>query len=917
MKKYLLISIIIAGNLFAQTNSESNDFSYPLKLYNQSFYDLAAQQFVQFYNNHPASSKVPEAKYYAGMSYYKQGKFNQARIEFQSAAIEHPGSNRAGECWFKTGDCYVKLDEKEEAAKAYETIRLLYPENPLAPEGLYKAGILYAQIDKNDKAMQLLRVIMDRYNTSEQYFPAMVQMAQSFYKTDELQKANDLLEKVLNSTTDKAPLAEAYLLKAKISQSQGDFNSAKNYYQTIIDKYPQSDYFSQASIALSELLIYEGQFNQAKDIITTAISREKDKIHQNYMHGLLGDIYFLDGKYALAIKEYDADTGNEGKSGLPLIPVKKAIAKYKQNYVSDAAQELSVLLDNKTNFDEKTYDLLFEVYIKWLAKAGKKQQAINALFNHINGLKSQQNKVKFSAALAELLRQQGQWREIVQLLQPYLFVSESYPEMDDIIYYLGLANEQLGEYKQSAHFYRRLINEFGASVYYDKASEHLEYLNSYKIVDIDQTVLQMANILGKSLDEKVPSTELLLEHARMYYDKLKNYEGAKIQLQAILQKNPDKPGDVYLLLGKTYLKLAEKDPDGSAESRTNVKKANENFKLAVANIESCSRPDEASWMRIDAGLSIDTLGVAREKTLIEALINKYPNSPLMEEWFRTLAYSLSFNESYFETAESYFKQLISKYKSSDYYPSYLYAYAQLINDKNDEDAQKIYKQIASGYSKSSVAANALVHVAEDYRMKNMYNEAYTLYKKLIDTYYYANIAQENINKLAMTALKAGNYDAVIDIVGDKIYPEFAMDIVISKELLGKDIENYIYLLAKANEGKSNPKIALDYLQQYLNIAIAGIYVNDARFDIGKIFFNQNQKGMALENFKLISPKDKDLYRQARLYMGEIYFQLGDFKQAASIYSEISDLIKDPAVLVKVKAQRIVSLIRLGNCKKKI
>jgi TolA-binding protein len=225
--KLVLLLVIPAIFIYAQSNTESDDFSYPLKLYNQQFYDLSAQQFVKFYTGHPSSDKVPEAKYYTGMSYYKLGEFNQARIEFQSAAIEYPDSKRAGENWYKTGECYLKLNNKTEAAKAFETIRLLYPKDPLAPEATYRAGVLYLETSNTDKAQQLFRVVIDRYNSSDQYFLAMVKTAELLFQIGELQKATDLLDKVLDTKIDPQALSEAYLLLGKINLSQGDFASAK------------------------------------------------------------------------------------------------------------------------------------------------------------------------------------------------------------------------------------------------------------------------------------------------------------------------------------------------------------------------------------------------------------------------------------------------------------------------------------------------------------------------------------------------------------------------------------------------------------------------------------------------------------------------------------------------------------------
>ena len=81
----LIIGILLIHQsvvLFAQQRSESDDFSYALKLYNEKLYHLAAQQFSRFSSNYTGSNKVAEAGYYSGMSLYYLNDYANARIEF-------------------------------------------------------------------------------------------------------------------------------------------------------------------------------------------------------------------------------------------------------------------------------------------------------------------------------------------------------------------------------------------------------------------------------------------------------------------------------------------------------------------------------------------------------------------------------------------------------------------------------------------------------------------------------------------------------------------------------------------------------------------------------------------------------------------------------------------------------------------
>ena len=105
------------GVVLAQQYSESNDFSYALKLYNENFYDVAAQQFSTFINRYPNSERQADARFYYADALFKLGQFDNARVEFQGLAVGFPENARAPRAWEMVGKSYEKLGKAEEAAK--------------------------------------------------------------------------------------------------------------------------------------------------------------------------------------------------------------------------------------------------------------------------------------------------------------------------------------------------------------------------------------------------------------------------------------------------------------------------------------------------------------------------------------------------------------------------------------------------------------------------------------------------------------------------------------------------------------------------------------------------------------------------------------------------------------------------------
>lgn len=910
---FLLICILLiaVSTVQAQTGSESDDFSYPLKLYNQKFFDLAAQQFVRFYNSHPRSARVAEAKYYAGMSYYQLGEFARARVEFQSAAIEFPESERAGESWFKTGECYEKIGDPAEAAKAYETIRLLYPDHILAAEGLYRAGLIHLQAQNFDKAQNLLRIILDRYGSSDWFYPAMVKTAQLFYNQGDLQKAAELLKRVIETKPDLTSLAEAHLLLARIYSNQGDFNSARSNYQVVVNQYANSRFYSSALLELVKLLIKEADYTNAQKYITDGISREKNKDLLNEMRYLLGDIYFLDQKYALALKEYEHTDAIADNENAKLIFLKRALAKSKLNMMSAALQDISQVMESIHEQDLPRHRTIIKFYLRLLERAGNSDSAIRLLTSHLSKFRFAEERSFFTLALVQLLEKEKRWNEIIQYLQGLIYLTEKYPQKDEVAFYLARAYEEIQNYPQSVYYYKLITSELNTSPYYEKARDRLEYITNHRLIDDSRALLKLAQLIGQSLEEK-ENFRIRFQLGKIYYHELKNYPLAEAEFQKALQESGRASGDVYLYLGKTYVRMAEAAEMSGQDSESYWIKANEQFKLAVANIATCSAPDEASWMRIKASLNLENLETSREQALIEALIKNYPNSSFLEEWIRTLAYALAFDPAYYKTALTYFKQLVDQFKDSPKYPSYLFGYAKLIESQNPDDALRIFKLIASEFADSPEAARALATVAISYANNGQYNEAKILFNQLINTYYYSDLVAENQSLIIYSMLRAGSYDEVINFVYDRLHAFYLDDLVLTREFLIEEDADQIYYLAKAYLNKEDLKSSLQYNQLYLNLYPMEKFTDHARFDIGKIYYDQNQSAIALDNFKLISPSNNELYQQAQLYSADIYFKNGQYAEAAGIYKNLESLVTDPSGAAEVQAKYLIARLRDGQ-----
>ncbi|NOX90708.1 MAG: tetratricopeptide repeat protein [Calditrichaeota bacterium] len=911
--RIILIVLAALTIVFAQ-NRESDDFSYPLKLYEQEFYDLAAQQFIKFYTTYPQSDKVDDAKYYAGLALYKIKQYEKARAEFQSLALEFPKSQFAAEAWYLVGDCDEKLGDLKNAAKAYESLRVLYPKDSRASLAIYKAAMInFEHLRDYNKAVELLNILIERYPNSKEYLPALIKKAKVSFELSRIDEAKRLLKKALQiQSDDKKVLAEAYLVLGDIYNLLGFVEKAKKNYKQAVTLGTNSEFAGLAAFQLGRIFIQESTLEPAITLLEQQLKKQSKPEILNRLHYLLADVYFLSGKFKFAEANYKSVQTKDDSLQL-ILQLKRALCFQKLNFISEAIDILSKAVENYKNHNSRLFNDVYTVYLNFLEDYRYYQQATSSIYQELAGTKDFRSRTQLVTRLAKLLAKKKQWAEIISVIQPFLLMQERFPEKDDILYYFALAKENMSEPKEAAYYYNKLINEFNASKFIPEAKKRLKFLQDFMIVEQDVALNHLAELFGSFLDKDIGTrANLSFKLGQVYFLDLKNYQKAEQQFQKALSLDAEQQGDIYLYLGKTYLKLMEYFDYVGQPRKNYLQLANDQFKKAVQNSASCSRPDESAWMLIQTSLKKDTINIAKEKKLVEALLTKYPNSELKEEWIRSLAIDMAFDSLYTKESIHYFKFLIQNYRNSDQYPQYLLSFARLILPTNVQEAENYLKQLIDGFMFSNEAALALNDLIQLYEDQGRYEEAIRLYEKLSAYFYYSELADLYRFKMGDIYLKAGQYDRAIAFYGNTINFAFINDLILLREFRSAEIFKNIFSLARAYKLSNDSKNALRYYQLYLLVEPKGEFADLAHFEAAELFMKNGQFYLAKENFKAVSDKNEDLYGKAVIYAGDIYFRDQKYNEAAGFYESALKVITDPERKAQINQKYIIALIRQGQ-----
>ncbi len=892
-----LLLLWIPLHAIAQSNS-GNDFSYALKLYEQKFYDLAAQQFIRYYNTYPGSNNVDEAKFHAGMSLYNLKDYTKARVEFQSLALEYPKSPRAAEAWFKVGECYQALHKPAEAAKAFETVKTLYPAHPLAPQSLLRAARERMKTGDVKSTVVLLQAVLDRYPDSVERSEAMLRLAEVYLDRNELASAERMIDALLLEEGASNVYAGALLLKGRADLLKGLDQSALKNFDRLIRDYGQSPEAVKAAMLGARLALGQGDQKSGLKYLSSAERVNTNDELAAEIAVLKGDLYFADKKYALAEESYAAVPA-AADSLKAYLTLKRFLTFHYQQNENRALKMLEELHPLFPFLAGGVRDRLLELLLNSRqAEAGLRLIASS----------TREVSRDMSYWQARFLRQKERWQQLLNLLEDMQSLSRAGDKVDELYFYLAEARYHLKNYREALQAINKLITRYPAGRYVEKALEIKQNIENFDLLNETKAIRGLARLNLQALMGDRQSGFIRL--GRIYFEDLKDYDTAARVFELATQKTPSQKGLAYLWLGRVYDRLSEAPSLDENEREQYRARAMENFRQAVENIETCDQPDVASWMMVKTRLESDTVSAAKTKSYISGLLNKYPDSPLREEWLAYEAYTFSFDSAQGRVAANDYQRLIQDYKNSERYPSYLFNYARLTEAGSPGKALELYKEIALEYPNSFWADKALLAVARSFARQADYNAALTLYEKYLAQYAYSDAAADVEGEMARLYVMTGRNEKAIALLATRLNVSLLEDPVLAAFAYGGASLEKLAYLAQAYDQNGQTRKAMSFYGLYLRLAPSGQWAARSSFALAGLYQKSGQEHVALDLYARIRKDQEPYYTKAQMQRADIYFTLMDYARAAELYATLTG--EDNSAAQKAHAHLIVSLIKAGK-----
>ncbi|NOX35991.1 MAG: tetratricopeptide repeat protein [Calditrichaeota bacterium] len=916
----LFIVWVAAVPIWGQQYNENNDFSYALKLYNEGFYDIAAQQFSLFINRYPQSNRIPDAKYYLADALFRTGDVENARIEFQSLAVSFPKHPRAPEAWMRVGECYQAQQKWEDAAKAYETVKILYPADARAPGALLKAVENYFTLQKLNEAERILREFLDRYLESAEYPRGRLLFGRLLVQKEQLDQALNEFQKVIELTEDAELVATAELGRAEVYEKLGLLNRAEEGYQQILKTARGSEAALQAVQRLSRIYLDNARYREAESLLRKHLTYYTQSTQRYPLQLNLGRALYLQNKIAEArkifreLKDQEADTRTRQQVMFYLAACEQSLQKW------DAAiRSYDELIQQGIN------DSLNSPYLSTgllnLARIYRDRGDFSALQSIVHAYQRVFPRHRNVEALLRLYIQtaleRGFLNESRTALVNYQQEFPRSPYRDELIYQMGKNFWKAGDIQTSREYFQELLQKYTSSPYVDSSRIYLNFIENFQQVDQNLGVAQLARLMGKLLVNE-DREQLLFELGQIYLFQLKDYPQAIQIFEQTARQGRDSVivARSLFYLCQSYIRQLEYNRFLHRAGNELEQKALDYLRETMSYRRHVPYPDTLTFWFLTRALPQPKKDqLQRTIRLWEHFVTNYPQSEL-RGWARLRLAQLHLQNGDTVAALAQYDALLSDPRRKREAGLAYWRKARILwQQGNGALAIQTLKDFLLKLPGHVLEARAYWQIARWLGQNGEYALASQFLERLLEQFDYTELAQQARSELANFYLLAGNYQKAREYLADRLrqIPR-KIDPILRQYLPPYPHDLFFYAGKAAYELQQFTEARRDLLTFLQQHGDSPLY-NEAQFLLGKMAYVEGDRQAALMHFSLVKKEGHpEIFYQARELVADILMNDGKYVDAQKIYEELIRLREDPEKTIFYAAQRLKCLINQKKTK---
>ena len=533
----LLISFTVS--VYAQLKEPGlDDYLYARKLYDEKYYDLAAEQLERILRDYPDISEAQQALHLLGESYTFLEQFDEARSAFLKVAIVYPKSPQAPEAMFKVAVCLEKLERFVEAAQAFERIQGFYPRDPLALVGLNSAANIYSSLGDTVRSDAISEQLIEKYPESQAADDARMNKAYRLISHSDLITARLYLQRISERVTRPELASSAMYELAKLMRQNWELDESQATLEKAYREYPDTKGGLYSQLELGDLLTFRGLTDQSIELLTPLLKSNDDSI-RSVSSIRIGDAHYRNRDYNKALSYYDSG------SLLSRAQLKAAWTSEKLGLMEKA---LDRYLKLSTDSNEDIYYAI--VRAATISQQLNRYEKAATLWSDLSNIEPTDRIIyELSKSLFS-----GNLPGIKEAADNFLNKYPSSPWADEILYLSASTEARDGNYKNAIALWSKLISSYPASPLADSSSLAINFTTRYRIKG-DDLVEKMAELSSNPstdpIDKATAWGDFYLEEFR---DPIKAIDQYAYTTNSIVPTTEEysyallKSGQAYLLL---------------------------------------------------------------------------------------------------------------------------------------------------------------------------------------------------------------------------------------------------------------------------------------------------------------------------------------------------------------------------------
>ncbi len=519
----LLVSALVSSFqwLIAAENPGTDDYLYARKLFEERYYDLAAEQLERCLRDFPSLTDADEAQFMLGEAYLRSGDPDRARAAFLRTAIVYPESPHAPEALFKVGESLESAGRNREAAQAYERVQGFYSGSELAPRAMAKASSLFMLAGDNLHADDLTNQLIEKYPDSPFSSMSRLDLANRLVEQGDYRAAIQFLNWVATRAGTDSLAAEAWVSLGRLYKRRFDLSSSRESYQTCIDRFPTLYPAAKARLELAGIENLRGSQDEARRVVAPLLASSTPELRFKALI-VCGDAEYLRTNYEDALAFYDTAAAGSHEAMLKAAWTTELLGRRKSSldrYIKLTSAPGSIGMSAKLraailSFDLGQPDRAAALWVR-LLDDDKYRDTTGRAFLELARARADARLNGVSAAADSILRE-----------------NRTSPFLDDALFLSARAASRKGDHQIALDRYEILLKECPASPLCDSAESGIQFIQNFHLRG-DKLIERMAELSSLPQNRTNP-VRWALDWGDFYFDEFKDPVKATDQYDRVL-----------------------------------------------------------------------------------------------------------------------------------------------------------------------------------------------------------------------------------------------------------------------------------------------------------------------------------------------------------------------------------------------